>query len=279
MKRLVLVDGHNLLFKMFYGIPASIKNSKGVEIRGVIGFIGALKKLNTNLNPTSLVVIFDSETSRNNNALLLDDYKGNRPDYNDIPADENPFTGLPIIKKSLEFLNIPFYEVIDNEADDYIASLTKEYNDSFDELIVVSNDSDFFQLIDDKTFIYSPRGKLSTLYNKETFEEKYHIKPSQYIMYKSLIGDTADNIKGIKGIGKKTAEEILKYGILEEYLIKSPNERIKRMLKDQEEIIKRNIKLISLNHHIDTKEISLNVLDDKINTYKVYEILTEIDER
>ncbi len=279
MKRLVLIDGHNLLFRMFYGIPASIKNRNGVEIRGVIGFLGALKKLNNALNPTSLAVIFDSETSKNTNADLLDSYKSNRPDFTDVPDDENPFNGLPIIKKALDFLDIPFYEVLSEEADDYIASLTSQYKSTYDEIIIVSNDSDFFQLIDAKTFIYSARGKLSKLYNESEFFEKFHITPDKYVEYKSLVGDTADNIKGVKGIGKKTSEEILRSGFINEYTATSGNERIKNILKENELIIERNIKLISLNRHLDTKDITLKELDDKLNNYNVSTILTSIGER
>lgn len=279
MKRLVLIDGHNLLFRMFYGIPASIKNRNGVEIRGVIGFLGALKKLNNALNPTSLAVIFDSETSRNTNADLLDSYKSNRPDFTDVPDDENPFNGLPIIKKALDFLDIPFYEVLSEEADDYIASLASQYKSTYDEIIIVSNDSDFFQLIDAKTFIYSSRGKLSKLYNESEFFEKFHITPDKYVEYKSLVGDTADNIKGVKGIGKKTSEEILRSGFINEYTATSGNERIKNILKENEFIIERNIKLISLNRHLNTKDITLKELDDKLNNYNVSTILTSIGER
>ncbi len=279
MKRLVLIDGHNLLFRMFYGIPASIKNSKGVEIRGVIGFIGSLRKLNDLLNPTSMAVIFDSETSKKNNAILLDCYKSNRPDYQDVPAEENPFTGLDIIKKSLTFLDIPYYEVIDNEADDYIASLVQKYRSSFDEIIIISNDSDFFQLIDEKIYIYVFRGKQSVLYDKDTFKSKFHILPNQYVEYKSLVGDHADNIKGVKGIGKKTAEDILTFPSIEQFYHQSHNERLKNILLTNTSIIERNIKLITLNQNLNTTALKLISLNNKVKTYKVYEILTAIQER
>ena len=79
MKKIVLVDGHNLLFRMFYGIPSSIKNSNGKEIKGLVGFIGGIKRITSELNPYSLVVVFDSQTSKNN-----------RIDYTDIPDNNNP---------------------------------------------------------------------------------------------------------------------------------------------------------------------------------------------
>lgn len=279
MNRLVLIDGHNLLFRMFYGIPVSIKNSKGVEIRGVTGFIGGIKKINLALNAGAMAVIFDSETSKNNNVSLLDDYKSNRRDFTEVPPDENPFTGLPIIKKSLDYLSIPYYEVIDNEADDYIASLTRRYKKFYDEVIIVSNDSDFFQLIDSKIHIYVLNGKQSTLYDSQAFYEKYHIKPRQYVEYKSLVGDNADNIKGVKGIGKKTAEEILKYPSIEEYLNKAPDDTVKSRILNNKDIIERNIKLISLDKTLDTSEIRLNISNDKIKKNRVYDVLSAIGEK
>lgn len=279
MKRLVLIDGHNLLFRMFYGIPVSIKNSKGVEIRGVTGFIGAIKKINASLKADAMAVIFDSETSKNNNVSLLDDYKSNRPDFTNVADDENPFIGLPIIKKALAYLSVSFYEVIDNEADDYIASLARKYKRFYDEIIIVSNDSDFFQLIDSKIFIYVLRGKEGTLFDSHAFKEKYHIMPSQYVEYKSLIGDHADNIPGVRGIGKVTAEEILKYSSIKDYLNKSTNDRVKTLLTLNEDIIARNIKLISLNKSLDTSKLKLNIANDKIDKSRVYEVLEAIGER
>ena len=123
MKRIVLIDGHNLLFRMFYGIPSSIKNTKGKEIRGLIGFIGSLKKIVNKFNPDSLVVIFDSETSRNNNLKIDKDYKSNRLDYTNIGEEENPFSQLSLIQKALDYLDITYIEVENDEADDYIASI------------------------------------------------------------------------------------------------------------------------------------------------------------
>lgn len=278
MKRLVLIDGHNLLFRMFYGIPASIHNKKGVEIKGVIGFIGALKKINIALNATSIAVIFDSETSKNTNMNLLEDYKSNRPDFTNVPDDENPFTCLPIIKKSLDFLEIPFYEVLLDEADDYIASIASQYKDEFDEIIIVSNDSDFFQLIDDKIFIYVARGKLSKLYDDVAFQEKFHIRPNQYVEYKSLIGDKADNIKGVNGIGKITAENILKLGSIDAYLKNSCNDRINNILKNNADIVERNKKLITLNCHLDINSLKICDLNEKIAKNNVYGILSSIGE-
>lgn len=273
MKKIVLVDGHNLLFRMFYGIPSSIKNSKGKEIKGLVGFIGSIKKLVNEFNPYSLIVIFDSETSRDNNLELDQDYKSNRQDYTNVIDEENPFSQLPMIKKALNYLEIFNIEVIGNEADDYISSIIKEHKEY--KYIIVSTDTDFIQLINDNVKLYIPRGKKSILYNEKEIIKKYKVTPNKYILYKSLIGDKSDNISGIKGIGPITASKILEYSSIEEY-IKNNDNKISKLLINNKDKINKNIKLITMNN-IKTN-ISINKLSNKVNE-KTYEIIEKINEK
>ena len=274
-KTIVIVDGHNLLFRMFYGIPNSIKNSKGLEIKGLIGFIGSIKKLATEFNPFSIIVIFDSETSRFNNEQIEETYKANRKDYTNVEESDNPFSQLPLIKKALEHLNISNLEVVDNEADDYIASIIKSKK-RFYNFIIVSTDTDFFQLIDKNVFVYAQRGKKSVLYDKQLIKEKYGIFPSQYVVFKSLIGDRCDNISGVNGIGKVTASQILSYETIERFIEKNNNQRLINLLKDNIEIINKNQKLILLNDKIDASNTGFKLLSEKVYLKKVREIIEEI---
>lgn len=278
-KKIILVDGHNLLFRMFYGIPSSIKNSKGKEIRGLVGFLGSLKKLVDKFNPFSLVVIFDSETSRDSNLMIDVDYKANRKDYTEVIEAENPFSQLPLIQKALDFLNICYLEVEKNETDDYIASLITNNRFKDYEYIIISNDTDFIQLIDEQVFLYVLKGKNSVLYDRELIMDKYQILPDKYVIYKALVGDKSDNIEGIHGIGKVTAAAILKSGSIENYILKCDGNRICTLLKNNELKIKKNIKLISLSKEIDTSEIKFYGLSKSIYSYKVYEIIEKIGER
>lgn len=174
-KTIILIDGHNLLFRMFYGIPASIKNTKGKEIRGLIGFIGSLKKIAKEWNPYSLLVIFDSETSKNNNLKIDTSYKANRIDYTNIPEEKNPFSQLPLIKKALDYVRIPYLEIEKDEADDYIASVVTNPKWKCYQFIIVSTDTDFIQLVNKNTHLYVPRGKKSILYNDKEVIKKYNI--------------------------------------------------------------------------------------------------------
>lgn len=174
MKRIILIDGHNLLFRMFYGIPASIRNSKGKDIKGLIGFIGSLKKLVDQFKPYSLYVIFDSETSKNSNLAIDKEYKSNRIDYSSICEEENPFSQLPLIKKALKYLNISYLEVENNEADNFICSIVSKPTNEY-QYIIVSTDTDFIQLIDNNVFLYVPRGKKSILYKRKEVIKKYSV--------------------------------------------------------------------------------------------------------
>lgn len=278
MKKIVLIDGHNLLFRMYYGIPAPIRNSKGNDIRGLIGFIGSLKKIVDEFKPYSLYVVFDSETSKNSNLEIDSEYKANRMDYSNVTPNENPFSQLPLIKESLDYLNISYLEVIDNEADDLIASITSDTSSNV-QYIIVSTDSDFIQLVNDHTFLYVPRGKNSILYNKEEVIKKYNISPDKYVIFKSLIGDKSDNIKGINGIGNITAAKILNYNSIQDFILTNPSSKISNILIANEELIIKNQKLIKLNKDLDTSKIVFNKLDNAIYNYKTYEIIEGIGER
>lgn len=277
MKKIVLIDGHNLLFRMFYGIPASIKNTKGKEIKGLIGFIGSIKKITNELKPDSLFVVFDSETSKNNNLKVQKNYKNNRIDYTNIPEEENPFSQLAMIKKALAYLNIPYLEIEEYEADDYIASIIANKKSKKNQFIIVSTDSDFIQLIDKNTYLFIPRGKKSILLDEEKVRRKYNISPKKYILYKALVGDRSDNIKGIKGIGSITASKIVNYASLPSYIKSNPNSRISKLLKENVLKIEENILLITLDKELDTSFFKMNSLDKKITSYKTYEIIERIE--
>jgi DNA polymerase-1 len=238
---------------MFYGIPSSIKSYSKKEIKGVIGFIGGISKYCKELNPYSVIVIFDSEKSTSNNRSIDCLYKANRIDYSLVEEENNPFSQLEKIKYALKYLDIINFECEENEADDYIASISYKYKRKFD-IIIVSTDYDFIQLISKKIKLFVP-GKNSKIFDKKEVLNMYNVRPRNFIRYKALVGDKSDNIKGVYGIGPKKAIQMLK-GNNEVYL-------------KNKETIEKNIKLISLNKKIcipflDIKKINYACFDKKI---------------
>ncbi len=217
MGGLLVVDGSNLLFQMFYGMPARIIGKNGRPIQGTLGFVGALGKVLRRIQPTHAVVLFDGEC-HNERKDVDPQYKANRPDYSQISEEETPFSQLPDIFRALDEWKIPYRETECCEADDWIAGYARRYGKTMP-VTVLSQDSDFFQLISDHVRILRYRGENSVLCGRAYIREKFGIEPEQYGDFKALVGDTADNIRGADKIGPKTAGELLRqFGTLEKLL-------------------------------------------------------------
>ena len=207
MKKLLLIDGHNLLFQMFYGMPNKIVGKNGKNVEGVVGFIGALLKIIKITSPTHVAAIFDGQ-HENSRVEANPEYKANRPDYSTLPEEENPFSQLPYIYAALDELKIKHFETVDCETDDVMAAYALHTgNDT--EVVISSFDSDFFQLISDRVSVLRYRGDNTVICTPQYVENKFGISPSQYADFKSLVGDTADNIRGADKIGPKTAASLI----------------------------------------------------------------------
>ena len=248
MSKILIVDGHNLLFQMFFGMPSRIINKDGKAIQGTLGFVGALLKIIKMVKPTHTVVLFDGE--RHNPRTDLDEnYKANRMDYDNVPDDENPFTQLSDIYNALDFLGLKHTETTVCETDDVIAAYALKYG-AKNEIVISSFDSDFFQLINENVKVLRYRGDNTQIYDVNFFKEKFGILPQLYADYKSLTGDTADNIKGADKIGPKTAAALVnEFGSLENIIancdiIAKPS--VKKSVLENSERIRLNYKLIKL---------------------------------
>lgn len=249
MDKLLVVDGSNLLFQMFYGMPARIVNHRGKAIQGTLGFMGALLKIIRMTEPTHVLVSFDGECA-NMRTELDENYKGNRPDYSKIPEEETPFSQLPDIYAALDELGILHGETSDCEADDWIAGYAKAYGEQL-AVVIASQDSDFFQLITERVSVLRYRGKKTVICDPAYLWEKLGILPQQYAAFKSLTGDTADNIRGADKIGPKTAAELMgQFGDLQTLLANAESIR-KPSIRDSvirnEARIRKNYELIQLD--------------------------------
>ncbi len=212
MEKLLIVDGCNLLFQMFFGMPAQILNSQGKAIQGTLGFTGALLKMLKMVKPTHVAVLFDGENP-NPRAELDPDYKANRPA---LEEGNDPFSQLADVYRVLDYLQIAHAETQICEFDDWAAGYAQNFGA---EVVIASQDSDFFQLISDRVTILRYRGDKTVVCDRAFLREKYGIEPEQYADFKSLVGDTADNIRGAAKVGPKTAAALLaQFGNLETLL-------------------------------------------------------------
>lgn len=240
MNRLLLVDGSNLLFQMFFGMPARIINNQGKAIQGTLGFVGALLKIIRQIEPSHILVLFDGE-HKNSRCHLDLNYKANRIDYSHVPEKENPFSQIHDVYAALDFIGIKHTETTFCETDDLIAGYVFSLEQKI-EIIISSLDSDFFQLITDTVSVLRYRGKNTIICTPHYIKEKFNIIPSQYADFKSLTGDVADNIKGAEKVGLKTAAFLLnEFGTLENILANA--EYIKKP-SIKESIIRNTEKLI-----------------------------------
>lgn len=249
--RLLLIDGHHLLFQMFYGMPAKIPSRDGRDIRAVIGFVGAVGKLVKMTRPTHVAAIFDSET-HNPRCELLTEYKANRPDFSDVPEEENPFASLPDIYRALDLMGIKHTEAKECECDDILASYAIKYRRDT-EICISSHDSDYFQLVGPRVKVIRYRGDSSVICDEEYIKNKFGVPPALYADAKALFGDSADNIRGLVGIGPKTAANLVnRYGGVESMLADTSvieNPRLRSLIEEHREDIIRNIALIRLDSH------------------------------
>ena len=248
MERLLLVDGSNLLFQMFFGMPARIVNEAGEAIQGVLGFTGALLKILRMVEPTHAALFFDGEAESPRTGLEPA-YKANRPDFSAVPPGENPYAQLAGVYAAVDFLGLRRWETRGCETDDVIAAYTLHWGGAA-EVVISSFDSDFFQLITDRVSVLRYRGKGTTLYGPAQIREKFGVPPERYGDFKALTGDVSDNLKGAEGVGPKRAAALLEqFGTLEGVLahageISRPGLRA-AILRDRERL-ERNYRLIHL---------------------------------
>lgn len=248
-QKILVVDGSNLLFQMFFGMPARVYNAQGVGIWGVLGFTGALLKIIRQVRPSHVCVLFDGE-HENQRSVIDSDYKANRVDYSQVDDSENPFSQLPYIYQALKYLGIAYAETETCEVDDWICSYANLYGADND-MVISSFDSDFFQLISQRVTVLRYRGDKSVLCTPEHLQEKFGIAPCQYADFKSLTGDASDNIPGADKVGPKTAATLLReFGSLENILqnahsIKKPS--IRESIIRNTDRLRRNYELICLD--------------------------------
>jgi DNA polymerase-1 len=264
MDKTLIIDGHNYLYSSYYGIPSAAKLPNGLQVNAYYGFMSLLRKAYYYVSPENIIVIFDSETGTKSKIEENDNYKQNR-EY----VDTGMFKQLPMIKDALNYTNIHCIEHPNYEADDVIGTIALKSSSS-GEVYISSQDKDFFQLVNSNIFVLRKEKGKFVKYNPQTFLKKFNFDSNRYLEYLCLIGDSSDNIKGVKGIGKKTALKLIKRNghILEE--------KSNQLLLREKKKLGKNLEFLQINSELDL-DFSFKKVEQKRLGMSSNDILKELD--
>ncbi|MCK4858823.1 MAG: DNA polymerase I, partial [candidate division Zixibacteria bacterium] len=239
-KKLYLVDGANLVFRAFYAIRG-LSNSKGFPTNALYGFAQMLLKLIKDEAPTHIAVVFDTPepTFRDE---MYEEYKAGRKEPPDDLAQQFPYV-MPLV----EALGIPHVELPGYEADDLIGTIAKKYAGTGCDVVMVSGDKDFMQLVGDHISILDTM-KDRRIGPKEV-EERFGVGPERVIDVLGLSGDSSDNIPGLPGVGPKTAMKLIQeFGSIDELIAHADKLKpaIRAKLEDNLDLLKLSRDLVTI---------------------------------
>jgi DNA polymerase-1 len=249
-KQILIIDSNALIYRSYYGLP-KLKNKRGEVINAIYGFCLILFKALKELNPDFIVSTFDLPfpTFRHKE---YKEYKANR-----IKAPEELYQQIPKIKQLLEIFEIPIFEKKGFEADDIIGTiseLTIKKEKQKIENIILSGDTDLFQLVSPQTKVYFLKNGGRNTYNEDMIKERYEgLLPKQLIDFKALKGDASDNITGVPGVGEKTALKLIKeFGNIEALYssLDKLNGSLQKKLKENKDKAFLSRKLVEIKRDI-----------------------------
>jgi DNA polymerase-1 len=209
--KLVLIDGHALVYRAYFALPPEMATSQGELTNAVFGFASMLLNVLRDEQPEYIAVTFDlGRTFRHDEYA---EYKANRAHMPDDLSIQ-----FQRIHELLEALHIPTYSAEGYEADDVLAALAEQAEKKGVDTLIVTGDTDTFQLVGPHVRVLAPRRSFgdTVIYDEAAIRERYSLEPRQLIDYKALTGDTSDNVPGVRGVGDKTATKLLQeYGSVE----------------------------------------------------------------
>ncbi|HIJ66474.1 MAG TPA: DNA polymerase I, partial [Candidatus Hydrogenedentes bacterium] len=202
-ERLFIVDGAAFAYRSFYAIRG-LTDSKGRPTNAVFGFARVMLKLLRENEPTHIAVIFDAP-GKTFRSELYPEYKANRKETPDELVSQ-----LPLIDEVVAALNVTTLRVPGVEADDVIGTLAKRAEAKNMEVVIVTGDKDALQLVTDRVAVYDPsKGDSGIWYDPQGVRKRYGVPPERVVDLFGLMGDTSDNVPGVRGIGEKTARKLL----------------------------------------------------------------------
>ncbi len=239
---LYLIDGNSYVYRAFFAIRG-LTNSKGFPTNAIYGFTNMLLKIIREKEPDGLAVVFDSPVPTERHRLF-EDYKAHRPE---IPSDLA--RQLPHVRRMISAFNIRTFEMPGYEADDLIGTIAKKAADEGNSVFIVTADKDMLQLVDGNIKVYDPMKE--RILDAQYVRERFGVGPERVREFMALTGDPVDNIPGIKGVGEKTAKELLSsFGSLEElfeHTERIKRERLRRMVEESKEVVYMSLQLASID--------------------------------
>lgn len=277
-EKIVLIDGHSILNRAFYGLP-DLTNSEGLHTNAVYGFLNILFRTLEEEQPQYLAVAFDVHAPTFRHQMYAD-YKGTRK-----PMPSELREQVPMLKEVLRAMDIELVEKAGYEADDILGTLAERCEKEGMEVTVVSGDRDILQLASDRIMIRMPktvRGKTTIEnYHAKEVMERYQVEPKQIIELKALMGDTSDNIPGIPGVGEKTATKlIVEYGSIENAYVHveeiRPN-KAKESLKNNYDLAVMSKKLATIDTNAPVECDLEHAKIRNLYTEEAYEMFRRLD--
>ncbi|MBR0148837.1 MAG: DNA polymerase I [Lachnospiraceae bacterium] len=278
MNRILLVDGHSMINRAFYGVP-TLTNSKGEYTNAVYGFINILLSVIEDEKPDHLMVAFDTSAPTFRHGIY-EAYKGTRK-----PMPEELRAQVPLVKDLLTAMEIPIISMEGLEADDLIGTMAKKAEAAGFEVCILSGDRDLLQLATDRTKIRLPHTKdkksvTDSFYAKDVLE-KYKVTPLGIIELKALMGDSSDNIPGVPKVGEKTATELIgQYGTIEnlkEHREEITKKALKQTLMDNFELAELSKVLATINTTADIPYEPEDAVMKNIFTPAAFEIVRSLE--
>jgi DNA polymerase-1 len=251
-KKLIIVDGHSLLYRAFHALPP-LSNSKGQQTNAVYGFLLILFKAIKDVKANYIVACFDTPKATFRHEKFVD-YKAHRPEM-----PQGIVSQMPVIKEVLKSFDIPIFEKEGFEADDLIATIAQKAKKNC-EVFIVSGDLDNLQLVDQNIKVYTlGKGiKDSVVYDASKVVERFGVTPLQMNDFKALTGDASDNIPGVPGIGKTTAAHLIQtFGSIENLYSELATDtavlkpKVKEALKNNKESALLSLDLVKTKKDVD----------------------------
>lgn len=242
---LYLIDGNSYFYRAYHAIRG-LTNSKGFPTNAIYGFTNMILKIIREKKPDAIAIAFDSPVPTERHKIY-EEYKAQRPETpNDLVVQ------IPHIKEIIKAFNIVAFEMPGYEADDIICTIAKKTASEGINVFILSGDKDMMQVVGNGIKIYDPMKDL--IIDENHVKERFGVPPERLPEIMAITGDAIDNIPGVKGIGEKTAKELLsKTGNLDElinYPEKIESERIRKMVVDNIENIKISKTLATINTNI-----------------------------